>query len=72
MFQRAREIHGAGGFADAALAAGDGDDAFHAGHAILIRKGIGRRGGTGGRLPHFHLNMLHAGQRFQRAFSFRP
>ncbi len=28
MCQRAREIHGASGFADAALAAGDGDDAF--------------------------------------------
>jgi hypothetical protein len=44
MRERAGEVHRAGGFADAALAAGDGDDALHAGNFILIRKWIGRRG----------------------------
>ena len=70
MRQRAGEIGGAGGFADAALAAGDGDDALHAGNLVLIRKWICRRGLAGGGLAHFDVNVIHAGQSFQNALAF--
>ena len=62
--ERAGEVCRAGGFADAAFAAGDGEDALHAGHAFLIGKRTGGRGGAGGRLAHFDVNVVHAGQRF--------
>jgi hypothetical protein len=32
-----REVHGDGGFADAALAAGDGNEVFHAGDGLALR-----------------------------------
>ena len=65
MFQRAGEIHRAGGFADAALAAGDGDDALHAGNFCLVRKRFAGLGLAGGRLAHFDVNVVHAGKIFQ-------
>ena len=37
MLERAGEVHRAGGFADAAFAAGDGDDAFDAGNFVRLR-----------------------------------
>ena len=53
MLQRAGEIDRGGGFADAALAAGDGDDAFDAGHAVLILPWIRRRAAACGPVGAF-------------------
>ena len=69
--ERAREIHRASGFADAALAAGDGYDAFHAGNFVLVRKWICCASGlSSGGLAHFDVNVVHAGKIFQGAFAF--
>ena len=63
MCERAGEIDGTSGFADATFAARDSDDALHTGNFILIRKRTGGRG-SGGGLPHFDVNVIHAGQGF--------
>ena len=69
MRERAGEIRRASRFANATLAAGDGDDSFYAGNFILIRKRTGGRG-TGGRLAHFDVNLFHAGQRGDDTLAF--
>ena len=51
LFEGAGEIDRDGGFADAAFAAGDGDDVADAGHAVLLGKGVGRAGGGAGAGP---------------------
>ena len=64
MLQRAGEIRGTGGFADAAFAAGDGDDAFTPG--ILFWPRAPAPVSAGGGLPHFDVNVVHAGKAFSR------
>ena len=71
MFQRAGQICGTGGFADAALAAGDGDDALDAGNLGLVGERLAGRGLAGGRLLHFDVNMADAGEIFQHALARR-
>jgi len=60
----AGEVDGGGAFADAAFAAGDGDDAFDAGNFVLVGPGCGGRGGSSaGGVANFDMGAFDAGNR---------
>ena len=70
--ERTGEVHGAGGFADAAFAAGDRDDALDAGNFVLIRKRSLTAAGSlrAGLLADIDMDGVDAGQCPQDAFAF--
>ena len=67
----AGQVNRAGGFTDAAFAAGDSDDAVDAGHSVLLGQRALRAGSGWLARGHFHLDVDHLnfGKRLEDAFA---
>ena len=72
MLQAARQVHRHGGLADAAFAAGDGDDPPNAGHLLLLRpRALRSRRWRRPLRVHFNVHPGHPRQGLQRPFALR-